>query len=231
MKRLYIYVEGLTEEIFVERMLRPHLALHGVKVERPLTAKKDFAPDGPRGGFTNWPAMEADMHDWFAAHPDRAGSPAQFTSILDLYALPAEVPGYQGRGAATTEAAITAIEYAIAGRLNEPRFLPYLQRHEFEALLLSHPPALAEIFPESAAAVTDLEASIAGMPPEEINHGRATHPAARIMNAIPNYYELKASNAFWVASSIGLDVIRSKCTRFNTWLTQWEQWGMQALRP
>jgi hypothetical protein len=227
MKRLFIYVEGLTEEMFVDRILRGHLALHGVKVERPLSAKRDFDPDGLRGGFINWPAMEADMHDWFAAHPDQAGSPARFTSILDLYAMPAEVPGYQGRGAATTEADVTAIEVAIAGRFNEPRFVPYLQRHEFEALLLSHPPALADVFPNSAAAVALLETAIGGMPPEEINHGRTTHPAARIMNAIPNYYELKASHAFWVASRIGLDGIRAKCTRFNAWLTQWEEWGMQ----
>ncbi|MFN0076874.1 MAG: DUF4276 family protein [Prosthecobacter sp.] len=228
MKRLFIYVEGLTEEIFVERILRGHLWLYGVKVERPLPAKKDSDPEGPRGGFTNWPAMEADMRDWFAAHPDRPGSPARFSTLLDLYAMPAEVPGYQGRGAATTEVDVTAIETAIAGRLNEPRFLPYLQRHEFEALLLSHPPALSEVFPNSAAEVSVLEASIAGMQPEDINHGRTTHPVARIMSAIPNYYELKASNAFWVASIIGLEVMRSKCPRFDAWLTHWEQWGMPS---
>lgn len=227
MKRLFIYVEGLTEEIFVERMLRSHLLLHGVKVEPPLPAKKDFDPDGPRGGFTNWPAMEADMQDWFAANPDKPGSPARFTSILDLYAMPPEVPGYRGRGAANTEADVTAIEAAMKERLNEPRFAPYLQRHEFEALLLSHPTALAEVFPSSSEAVAALEASIAGIPPEDINHGRATHPAARIMNAIPNYYEKKASHAFWVASRMGLDLIRSRCTRFHAWLTQWEQWGME----
>ena len=226
MKRLFIYVEGLTEEIFVERILRQHLLHHGVKVERPLPAKKDFDPDGPRGGFTNWPAMEADMKDWFAMNPDRPGSPAKFTTLLDLYAMPAEVPGYPGRGAATTAANVAAIEAAIAVRLNEPRFHPYLQRHEFEALLLSHPPALARIFPQSAAGIANLEAAIAGIPPEEINHGRTSHPAARIYAAIPNYYALKASNAYWVAGEIGLDTIRAKCPRFDAWLNGWEQWGM-----
>jgi hypothetical protein len=53
MKKLFIYVEGMTEEIFVERILRHHLTHHGVRVERPLAAKKDFDPEGPRGGFTN----------------------------------------------------------------------------------------------------------------------------------------------------------------------------------
>lgn len=227
MKRLFIYVEGMTEEIFVERILRHHLSLHGVKVERPLRAKKDFDPDGPRGGFTNWPAMEADMRAWFSENLDTEMSPARFTTLLDLYAMPKEVPGYPGLRAATTEAHVTAIEAAIATQVGEPRFSPYLQRHEFEALLLAHPPALVEIFPGSALTITRLEADLAGQNPEDINHGRDTHPAARIHAAIPNYYELKASNAFWVASSVTLDRMRARCPRFRAWLEQWETWGMR----
>ncbi|MFA7343596.1 MAG: DUF4276 family protein [Terrimicrobiaceae bacterium] len=226
MKRLFIYVEGLTEEIFVERILRSHLGNHGVKVERPLQAKKDFDPDGPRGGFTNWPAMEADMRDWFADHPDSATDNCCFTTLLDLYAIPPEVPGYPGRAVASTEADVAAIESAIAQTLGEARFAPYLQRHEFEALLLSHPPALATIFPGSANAIQTLAGAIAGQNPEDINHGQTTHPAARIQSAIPDYYELKASNAYWVAAEIGLDTIRSRCSRFDAWLTSWESWGM-----
>jgi hypothetical protein len=226
MKRLFIYVEGMTEEIFVERILRHHLAHHGVRVERPLAAKKDFDPDGPRGGFTNWPAMEADMRDWFTDHPDTATTEARFTSLLDLYALPPEVPGYPGLRAAITSADVAAIEAAIAAQLGEARFHPYLQRHEFEALLLAHPPALAHIFPNAAAEIATLESAIAGVDPEDINHGNTTHPAARIQKAIPDYFELKASNAFWVAADVTLDRMRARCPRFRAWLEQWETWGM-----
>jgi hypothetical protein len=226
MKRLFIYVEGMTEEIFVERILWHYLINHGVRVERPLAAKKDFDPAGPRGGFTNWPAMEADMRDWFADHPDSETTEARFTTLLDLYALPAEVPGYPGLRAATTEAHVVAIEAAIQAQLAEPRFYPYLQRHESEALLLAHPASLAAIFPGSAPALATLEAAIAGQNPEDINHGRDTHPAARIGMAIPDYDELKASHAFWVAADVGLERMRNRCPRFHSWLGQWETWGM-----
>lgn len=225
MKRLFIYVEGLTEMFFVDRMLRHHLHAHGVKVERPLPAKRDFAPDGPRGGFINWPAMEADLRDWFADRPDTDMTEARFTTLLDLYALPSAVPGYPGLRAATTPAHVTAVEAAIRAQLNEPRFFPYLQRHEFEALLLAHPPAFSSIFPGSAAGVAALEAAIAGIEPEDINHGRATHPAARINAAIPDYYELKASHGFWVAAEVGLDRMRARCPRFRGWLEQWGSVG------
>lgn len=226
MKLLFIYVEGMTEEIFVERILRPHLQHHGVMVERPLLAKKDFEPNGPRGGFTNWPAMEADMRDWFNDHPDTATREARFTTLLDLYALPKEVPGYSGLRAATTEADVAAIETAIAAQLAHPRFFPYLQRHEFEALLLAHPAALTVIFPSAGAGIATLEAAIVGIEPEDINHGRTTHPAARIMAAIPDYYELKASNAYWIAAEVTLERMRTHCPRFRAWLEQWEAWGM-----
>lgn len=228
MKRLFIYVEGLTEEIFVERLLRNHLGRHGVKVERPLQAKKDFDPERPRGGFTNWPAMEADMRDWFVDHPDTETDKCRFTTLLDLYALPPTVPGYPGLRAATTAAHVTAIEAAIATQVGEPRFSPYLQRHEFEALLLAYPPALAEIFPGSGPAIAQLETSIAGLNPEDINHGAATHPAERIKTAIPEYYSLKASNAFWVAAEVTLERMCACCPRFRAWLEQWESWGMES---
>jgi hypothetical protein len=227
MKRLFIYVEGMTEEIFVERVLQHHFSQFGVKVERPLVAKKDFDPDGPRGGFTNWPAIEADMRDWFADHPDSTDSEARFTTLLDLYALPPEVPGYPGHRAATTPADVAAIEAAIAAKLGEPRFFPYLQRHEFEALLLAEPAALARIFPDCAAAIATLEAGIAGQNPEDINHGSQTHPAERVNLAIPDYYISKASNAYWVAVEVGLDRMRDRCPRFRAWMEQWEAWGMK----
>jgi hypothetical protein len=162
--------------------------------------------------------MEADMRDWFTDHPDTATTEARFTTLLDLYALPSEVPGYPGLHAATTATDVTAIEGAIAAQLGEPRFFPYLQRHEFEALLLAHPPSLAHIFPSAAVGIATLEAAIAGIDPEDINHGSATHPAARIKAAIPDYYELKASNAFWVAVEVTLDRMRARCPRFRAWL-------------
>ena len=225
MKRLFIYVEGMTEEIFVDLLLRHHLHPHGVKVERPLRAKKDFDPDGPRGGFTNWPAMEADLRDWFAEHSDPE---ACFTTLLDLYAMPAAVPGYRGRAVATAPEDVTAIEAAIDMRMSEPRFSAYIQRHEFEALLLAYPPAFARISPGSALAVAVLEADLAGFSsPEEINHGRTTHPAARINEAIPDYDDLKASHAYWVASEVTLETMRARCPRFRAWLEKWETWGME----
>src|SRR4051812_23265973 len=104
MKQLFIYIERTTQGFFVHPVIRDHLRLHGVHVGRPLLAKRDFDPAGQRGGFINWPAMEADLRDWFAGHPDTGQVEARFTTLLDLYAMPPAVPGYPGLRAATTAA-------------------------------------------------------------------------------------------------------------------------------
>ena len=226
-KRLRVYVEGATEEFFVNRILRNHLAQHGVTVERPILAATSVVPSGPRGGFVNWAAVEADLRTLFTtdSRPD-----TRFTTMLDIYAIPAAMPGYPGPSSGTRSAVeVDAIQAAWTAHFGEPRFVPYLQRHEFEALVLAHPPALRAVFPHYASALTTLEQSIAAIPNlEDINDGPTTHPSARLNSAIPTYDPLKASNGLFVLLEAGLANVRPRCPRFDAWLVQWEQWGAQA---
>jgi hypothetical protein len=226
-KRLRVYVEGATEELFVNRLLRNHLAQSGVVVERPILAATSMLPTGQRGGFINWTAVEADLRILFSTDP----SPdVRFTTMLDTYAMPVAVPGHPGLSPGSrTAAEVDAIQSAWAAHFGEPRFVPYLQRHEFEALVLAHPPALHALFPQYAAALTALEQSIAAISnPEDINDGPTTHPSARLSMAIPTYEPLKASNGLFVLLEAGLANVRTRCPRFDAWLTRWEQWGAQV---
>lgn len=223
-KRLLIYVEGQTEEFFVNRVLRGHLLAHGVTVERPILAATTPDPGGWRGGFINWPAVEADLKTLFMQEAD---SELRITTLLDVYALPDKVPGFTpSHGAGRSPIEVDGIESAWAAHFGEPRFVPYLQRHEFEALLLACPPALHSIFPTDAAALTQLASSIAACASaEDINDGPTTHPSARLGQAIPSYRALKASHGLFVVLEAGLDRIRPRCPRFDAWLARWEAWG------
>ncbi len=220
-KRLLVYVEGESEEFFVNRVLRNYLLVHRVHIERPILAAK---PGGLRGGFVSWPAVEADLRTIFAQDSDPN---LRFTTFLDVYALPTDVPGYTPATAQSrTAAEVDAIESAWATHFGEPRFAPYLQRHEFEALVLAYPPALRAIFPDQALALTTLEMSITTFASaEEINGGSTTHPSTRLEQAIPIYGPLKASNGLFVIQEAGLDHIRLRCPRFDAWLKRWEAWG------
>ena len=225
-KRLLIYCEGQTELMFTERLLRNHLAMHGVKVERPILAATSLEPAGQRGGFVNWNAIEFDLSQEFASDPDPN---LRFTTLLDVFRMPKAVPGMGAiNGPLTTVPDIESVERAIEGTFNEARFKAYLQRHEFEALLLSDIGALGRIFYRDADGIQQLEMDIAPFAnAEEINHGAETHPAARLASAIIGYEDLKASNAYFVLAEAGLPSARARCPRFDKWLTHWETWGAQ----
>lgn len=226
MKRLLIYCEGQTEEMVVERLFRPHFQMHGVGVERPILAATSQDAGAQRGGFVNWDAIEFDLRQEFASDSD---ANLRFTTFLDTYAMPEKVLRLAGFTAPVTAVAdIEAVEKAIEGIFGEARFKAYLQRHEFEALLLADMDALESVFYRHKSALRQLRADISGFAStEDINHGSATHPSARLAAAVAGYNDMKASNAYFVLAEAGLSVARAKCPRFDAWLKHWENWGAQ----
>ena len=82
--------------------------------------------------------------------------------------------------------------------------------------------ALAQIFLGSALSLAAFEAASACQNPVDTGRGRNRPPAAHANAAVPDYYELKASKAFWVAARIGLDVMRARCPRSHAWIEKWE---------
>lgn len=226
MKRLIVYCEGQTEEMIVERLLRNHLGHYGIKVERPVLAATSFDPEGQRGGFANWDAIEFDLRQEFFLDTD---PDVRFTTLLDAYAMPDKVLRLAGFTSPVTAVAdIECVEKAIEDVFAESRFKAYLQRHELEALLLADMDALERVFHRHRSGIQQLRADIAAFDnAEDINHGPATHPSARLASAIAGYEYLKASNAYFVLAEAGLGAARAKCPRFSAWLAHWEQWGMQ----
>lgn len=226
MKRLLIYCEGQAEEIVIERLFRPHLEAHGVKVERPILAATSRDADGQRGGFVNWNAIRFDLQQEFASDPD---DNLRFTTLLDVYAMPAQVLTLAGFATpVTTTADVEAVEQAIQNQFTEPRFKAYLQRHELEALLLADMDALERVFHRDISRLQQLRNDLAIFASaEDINHGSTTHPSARLSAAVPGYEFLKASNAYFVLAEAGLPAARAKCPRFDAWLRHWEKWGEQ----
>jgi hypothetical protein len=229
-RRLWIYAEGQTEELFINRILRNHLALHGVKVERPILAATTREATCQRGGFVNWDAIQFDLRRIFGSDPDPE---ARFTTLLDVYAMPTTVPGFQQvPGPGRSAAWVDQMEVAWKAYFAEPRFIPYLQRHEFETLVLADRAALASIFPSHAAGIASLVGSLAGFAcAEDINDGPSTHPSARLETTIPGYCFRKPDNALFVLQEADLSTVRRACPRFNVWLEGWERWGDTGVSP
>jgi hypothetical protein len=139
MTRLYLYVEGQTEQGYVTTVLRPHLANFGVYVMGPILAAsgrrhgKTF-----RGGGNSYQKMRRDLAAQLKEHsqPD-----VRFTTMFDLYALYNDWPGYDEAEALRhlPRERARKLETGLAADLGDSRLIPHVQLHEFETILLCDP--------------------------------------------------------------------------------------------
>ena len=91
----------------------------------------------------------SDMLTWLK---EDQSTDARFSMMVDLYHLPHDFPGYDGGMARPTgwEQA-DALERSLLEAIGDPRFIPYLQVHEFEALVLTDLGRIETLYQGSAA--------------------------------------------------------------------------------
>ena len=189
--RLHIIVEGATEETFVNTVLAPELGQMGVFADTHSITTGRRHGRAFRGGFLRYEHLARDLTLWMKQdqHPE-----SWFTTMVDLYALPADFPGWEipSPQLATLDRVIrleAALAQDITQRLDglpvASRFIPYLQTHEFEALLFADASGFLEAFPGRQDEVDRLTAIRARFAtPEDIDDGAdhssvEAHPRSR----------------------------------------------------
>ncbi|MEW6266170.1 MAG: DUF4276 family protein [Thermodesulfobacteriota bacterium] len=225
--RLHITAEGQTEERFVKEVLSPYLSEKAVWPDARcmLTSKDNRAYAQYRGGFRRrsaYPTVKKDICAWMKE--DRHFE-VRFTTMFDLYALPSDFPGYVlAKRELDPYRRIAVLEKALAedinGELNDMRFIPYIQLHEFEALILADPRQLEWEFLEHAEPIQCLVKMVAreGGNPELINDGLTTAPSKRIIREIAEYEGKKATSGPLVAGKIGMPTLLERCRHFAEWI-------------
>jgi hypothetical protein len=146
------------------------------------------------------------------------------TTMVDLY-------GLRGYPDPATDERLTAsrrasrIEAEMAKGLPNPRFIPYIQVHEFEALVFVDLEQLVPQFPdgEASGAPARLRAQVAGLQPEEINDGIETAPSKRLIGEVPAYRHMKPVAGPSIAARIGLPKLRAACPHLDAWVSRLEQ--------
>jgi len=216
--RLYITVEGQTERQFADTVLKPHLANFAADVRsRVVVTNRKL---GKRGGILDFRRIETDLTRLL--REDRTDA-ARFTTMLDLYALPAEFPGWpEARKKAQPLARVQTLEAALQGHIGDWRFTPYIQLHEFEALLYCDLSALTHRISGVERALKNLAQEVAHLAPEAINEGETTAPSKRLIRHVPIYEKSKVRVGAPAAAAIGLPVLRQKCPHFGVWLARME---------
>jgi hypothetical protein len=108
--------------------------------------------------------------------------------MIDLYGL-GDYPGVTALPGETPHQRVARIESEMAASLQSTQFIPYVQLHEFEALVLVNVHKIPIQFPngEADAAPGNLLISMGGVTPELVNDGKQTHPSKRIEREIPTY--------------------------------------------
>ncbi|MBK7828980.1 DUF4276 family protein [Nannocystis sp.] len=219
--RLYITVEGHAERKFADDLLRPYFAAFEIDLRSCLVVTNRKL--GKRGGVLSFPQFAGDLAR--RMREDRQPE-ARFTTMIDLYALPAEFPGWsEARKLNAPEARVGVLEAAWQQQVADPRFIPHIQLHEFEALLFCDLSQLRARIADSDRAIATLQAEVAGLAPERIDEGKTTAPSQRIIRHIPNYEDLKVRVGAPAAAAIGLPTLRARCPHFAGWLRKLEALG------
>jgi hypothetical protein len=226
MIHLNIISEGSTEEAFVNNVLRSHFASMGIYVNtrKILTGWNKFDRRPAKGGLLKYAHFKNDVCRWIDS--DNGKPNTYYTSMVDLYQFPRNKESPYKREIQQISAPflkVRTLEDAIGRDIDHPYFIPYVQLHEFEALLLADPEKLLVLYPDKKNKVDKLKKEISGMHPEEINEKPETAPSKRIIRYIPEYEGQKAQVAPLVAEDIGLFRLRERCDHFNEWITKLEK--------
>ncbi len=215
MKRVLILCEGQTEETFVTRILAPHLLGYSITATpKVLVTKKVKSGYEFKGGITSYQHVRRDVQNLL--HDTAA---VCVTTMLDYYGLPGDFPGKSTLPGAAPHRRVEYLENTFAQDINNPRFLPYLMLHEFEALLFVDLSAVGDALARSVTLQNFGDLSRFSNP-EEINEGTQTHPAARLQRALPGYR--KPLHGPLAVERIGLINIRARCPHFDAWLRRLE---------
>lgn len=223
MMRLLILVEGHTEKDFVNTVLAPHLHNYSVFVSCSVVSTSSDQNGKKHRGGGHWCKWRSDLLRFTGGDSSKD---VRFTTLFDLYGLPDDFPELERHEAdSDTIRRAQALELSMQDVVDDWRLIPYLQRHEMEALILACLDSLSEVLdPADRVAVSKLRAAVqlAGGP-EGVNDGKDTAPSKRLKRDIPSYS--KRVHGPLAMETAGLAVIRSQCPRFDAWLTKLESLG------
>ncbi|MEC5163459.1 MULTISPECIES: DUF4276 family protein [unclassified Janthinobacterium] len=212
--RVNILVEGQTEETFVRELLAPHLTDFQVY----LTPRIIETSKGHKGGLVSYGKIERQVRLWC-----KQDSAAKVTTLFDVYGLPSDFPGFANWDANQPPLPqVAALEVNLAAGVAQPNLIPYLQLHEYEALLFSDLTAF-EYADVPQATINAWRAELAQCAgPEYMNNSPFTAPSKRIIARWPSYKSAKPHFGVLLALEIGLTTIRQKCLRFDQWVSTLE---------
>lgn len=223
---LHILCEGQTEERFVKVVLSSYLQQFNIypKPTLLLTSKKKNV----RGGMLSYAQARRDLMILQKQFRDNNSEHHVFTSMFDYYALPDDFPGFnESVKIQNVRDRISFLEDKLMGDIGCRAFIPYIQLHEFEALLFVDISKLEIEYPLSKERIRILKKETDNYgDPEMINDSPETAPSKRIIAALAqNYNYNKVQSGTAVTSAIGVEALLENCQHFKEWIENIKRLG------
>lgn len=211
-KRLIIIVEGQTEQEFVKVILRPYFHTKGIFDISTFPIKQS------KGGLSKYKHIKTDILNCIYQ------SNTIITTLIDFYGLPNDFPNFgETINIDNKIQKVEFLERALEQDLEKSKnnkfdnFLPYIQLHEFEALVFSSKESILSNFESSKIATLEIEKIFTEFDnPEEINNSVNTAPSKRLKKHIKGYN--KVVDGVRIIKQTGINTILKKCPRFRGWL-------------
>jgi hypothetical protein len=218
---IHVLCEGKAEKRFSNSVLRPYLQTmnHNVIMETTLLRGS--------GGMGKYQQVQDDLKDLFRRYPHMGNDSAEhfFTTMFDLYGLSHEFPNYDvAMKIHDAYQKVEALEKAFYADIKEERFIPYIQLHEFEALVFCGVEHLLVDYPGKEKQIDNLRKVVTehNGEVELINDSVHTAPSKRIESEIGEQYNKPASGAY-VTQQVGIPALKEQCPHFKEWVERLEQ--------
>lgn len=218
--RINVTAEGQTEEQFAKKILSDFLVHKNLTVDARRVRTSRDKKKTYRGGLLDYQKAKKDIIEWMK-EDNKQG--VHFTTMFDLYALPSDFPEFaEGQKITDPYQKVEFLEKAMSEDIDDIRFIPYIQLHEFEALVLSNPFNLKIEYFDREKEIEELNELLIRNDnnSELINTGKETAPSKQILKLIPEYDKVTTGSI--LAGFDGIDTLRKKCRHFNDWLTTLE---------
>ena len=213
MKRLVIIAEGETEESFVNNILWPFFCSKGI-----YNSIQCFKTKHSHGGMSKYSYIKKDILNIIYEKD------VVVSMMIDFYRLPSDFPGFNDlKVTQTHQEQANLLETRIKKDLEDSQnqlfdnFIPYIQLHEFEALVFASISGIDSLFERSEMDYNGLMNVIQQYPnPEDINNHPDTAPSVRLKKLISGYN--KVLHGIDIINTVGMAELLEKCPRFKTWI-------------
>lgn len=205
MNRIVFIVEGDTEILLVDKVIMPHIYDLVYQIAYNCQTITTNRKQHKKGGVGSYGKFKNEIQNTLSQ------GDVLVTTLIDFFKLPTDFPQFTD-----DSSRIQQIETAIHQDFDSnPNLLPYIQRHEVEALMYSSMEGFELVMDEDEQ-LKKVQQIIDQYPnPEDINNSPATAPSKRLQKI---YDYDKTGDGEMIFEMVGIEAMLEKCPRFANWI-------------